>query len=203
VTAVAKSLGVEDIITAPITQAIFLRACRDHACEEYALFLLAMIDIRAEQFIPAQPPSEDIRKKINDIYHKYIKPGALYEIRLPKNLLQHLQRDFNPKMQNIKNKGGRRSIWQSSNRSNKGGGRGGRVFATGLPTLFEQGDVEESVDSNQSTTTTLTQPLAADTTSDVNYFDAAVHLALAVEVADVLLSEKVRIGRMRAVDTYG
>jgi len=160
--------------------------CREHACEEYALFALAVIEAKLGSLPPSgQVPPEAVKNQVDEIYHKYIQFGALYEIRVPQKLHKHLQRDFTPHIKKTK-KG-------NPVKKQAGGGGKGRVFISGLATLFEPHDEVDDNDTEKHTaTTTPTQPLASTiTSSEVNYRDAIDHLCMAADFAITLLDEKV------------
>ena len=72
---------------------MFLNACREHFCEEPALFLLAFHKLRMEVFQNGHGTVE-AHRLLAKIYRDFIKKGAIYQLPLSKRLRRLLIEDL-------------------------------------------------------------------------------------------------------------
>lgn len=84
VTTVIHDLEVMDILASPTTSQMFLQCCREHLCEEAALFLIAIQEIK-ERGVTKQGDLLTVEGMgmVGKIFTDFIQPGSLYEIPLP------------------------------------------------------------------------------------------------------------------------
>jgi len=178
VTAAVHGLAVGDILSVAETRELFLRLAREHGCEECGLFLISIYSLLQEIMLLNQGiPTEAVLDHFRQIYDDFIVPGALYEIQLLTRLLQkQLIRDFElPKRKQ------KASVWSIA-------GKPGKVFASTLASLPEEGDGMTSDDKAVALVTKSSSAKPA-----FNAGKALGHLMCAMEAAENLLSQKVGV----------
>jgi len=165
-----------DVIAVRSTRDMFLRVCREFACEECGLFLATVSDLQLEGLHRSVPSPLDIQEKLKGISPDFIAPGALYEIRIPSSLLQQVTQNFDPL---TAKRTRRRSLWTTKRAK-------GKIFVSDLGSVRK-----DSLDMNNSSNVL---PLVG--VGQINHWKCILHLKEAADIANDLLRQKVVLSRV-------